>query len=108
MQDILLEPYGGRVLLLPVGATTVLTAMLALGSGIGLAFAARWLSRGADAHRVAGVGSVVGVVAFCAVIFAAPRKLIGAVQPGRHPHRAWRGTLRTRHPDRDHGSRAAG
>lgn len=72
MQDILLEPYGGRVLHLPVGATTALTAMLAFGSGVGLACAARWLSRGADAHRVAGVGAMVGVVAFCAVIFAAP------------------------------------
>lgn len=72
MQDILLEPYGGRVLHLPVGATTALTAMLALGSGVGLAIAARRLTRGADAHRVAGVGAVVGVIAFCAVIFAAP------------------------------------
>jgi BCD family chlorophyll transporter-like MFS transporter len=72
MQDILLEPYGGRVLNLPVGATTALTAMLALGSGVGLVIAARWLTRGADAHRVAGVGAIVGVIAFCAVIFAAP------------------------------------
>jgi BCD family chlorophyll transporter-like MFS transporter len=72
MQDILLEPYGGRVLHLPVGATTALTAILALGSGVGLAIAARWLARRADAHRVAGVGAIVGVVALCAVIFAAP------------------------------------
>ncbi|PPD44793.1 MAG: MFS transporter [Methylocystis sp.] len=72
MQDILLEPYGGRVLHLPVGATTALTSMLALGSGVGLAIAARWLTRGADAHRVAGIGAVVGIVAFFAVIFAAP------------------------------------
>jgi MFS transporter, BCD family, chlorophyll transporter len=72
MQDILLEPYGGRVLHLPVSATTALTAMLALGSGVGLTLAARWLSRGGDAHRVAGVGAIIGVVAFCAVIFAAP------------------------------------
>lgn len=72
MQDILLEPYGGRVMNLPVGATTALTAMLALGSGLGLAVAARQLTRGADAHRVAGVGAVVGIVAFFAVIFAAP------------------------------------
>ncbi|GLI94839.1 MFS transporter [Methylocystis echinoides] len=72
MQDILLEPYGGRVLHLPVGATTALTAMLAFGSGVGLAIAARWLTRGADAHRVAGIGAIVGVIAFCAVIFAAP------------------------------------
>jgi BCD family chlorophyll transporter-like MFS transporter len=72
MQDVLLETYGGRVLHLPVGATTALTAMLALGSGVGLVGAARWLSRGADPHRVAGVGAMVGVIAFCAVIFAAP------------------------------------
>jgi BCD family chlorophyll transporter-like MFS transporter len=39
---------------------------------VGLAIAARWLTRGADPHRVAGVGAVVGVVAFFAVIFAAP------------------------------------
>jgi len=72
MQDILLEPYGGRVLHLPVGATTALTAMLALGSGVGLVIAARWIARGMDAHRVAGVGAIVGVIAFCAVIFSAP------------------------------------
>jgi MFS transporter, BCD family, chlorophyll transporter len=82
MQDILLEPYGGRVLNLPVGATTALTAMLALGSGVGLAIAARWLTRGADAHRVAGVGAVVGVVAFCAVIFAAPAESAGLFSVG--------------------------
>ena len=35
MQDILLEPYGGKILHLPVGATTALTAMLALGGGGG-------------------------------------------------------------------------
>jgi BCD family chlorophyll transporter-like MFS transporter len=72
MQDILLEPYGGRVLNLPVSQTTALTAMLALGSGCGLVVAARRLTRGSDAHRIAGIGAIVGVIAFCAVIFAAP------------------------------------
>jgi BCD family chlorophyll transporter-like MFS transporter len=72
MQDILLEPYGGKILDLPVGATTALTAMLAVGGGAGLMFAARRLSRGADAHRIAGLGAVVGILAFAAVIFAAP------------------------------------
>jgi len=72
MQDILLEPYGGKILNLPVGATTALTAMLALGGGIGLMLAARRLAHGADAHRVAGYGALVGVVAFASVIFAAP------------------------------------
>lgn len=72
MQDILLEPYGGKILQLPVGATTALTAVLAVGGGAGLMFAARKLSRGADAHRIAGLGAVVGILAFVAVIFAAP------------------------------------
>jgi BCD family chlorophyll transporter-like MFS transporter len=72
MQDILLEPYGGKVLHLPVGATTALTAMLAVGGGVGLWLAARRLSRGADAHRVAAAGAVAGILAFAAVLFAAP------------------------------------
>jgi len=72
MQDILLEPYGGKILHLPVGATTALTAMLAAGAGIGLWIAARRLAGGADAHRVAGWGALVGVVAFVCVIIAAP------------------------------------
>jgi BCD family chlorophyll transporter-like MFS transporter len=72
MQDILLEPYGGKILHLPVGATTAFTAILALGGGAGLTLAARRLTRGADAHRVAGLGALVGIVAFACVIFSAP------------------------------------
>ena len=72
MQDILLEPYGGKILRLPVGATTALTAMLAIGGAVGLMIAARRLARGSDAHRVAGWGALVGVIAFACVIFAAP------------------------------------
>ena len=77
MQDILLEPYGGKILQLPVSATTIMTAMLAIGGGAGLMLAARWLTRGADAHRVAAMGAVVGVFAFAAVILAAPMDSIG-------------------------------
>ncbi|MBB4196825.1 MFS transporter [Rhodoblastus sphagnicola] len=72
MQDILLEPYGGKILHLPVGATTLLTAMLAVGGGLGLVLAARRLNHGADPHRVAGMGALVGVIAFAFVMFAAP------------------------------------
>jgi BCD family chlorophyll transporter-like MFS transporter len=72
MQDILLEPYGGKILHLPVSTTTVLTAILAAGGGLGLIAAARRLTRGADAHRVAAAGALVGIAAFAAVIFAAP------------------------------------
>lgn len=72
MQDILLEPYGGQVLGLSVGATTALGALLAGGSLAGFAVAGRSLGRGADPHRVAGFGAVAGLAAFSAVIFAAP------------------------------------
>jgi BCD family chlorophyll transporter-like MFS transporter len=72
MQDVLLEPYGGRILHLPVGVTTSLTALLAVGGGSGLWVAARALNKGADPYRVAGFGAMAGLVAFSAVIFAAP------------------------------------
>ncbi len=72
MQDVLLEPYGGQVLHLSVGATTGLTAMLALGGFAGFVSAARWLGRGVDPYRFAALGAVIGVAAFTAVIFAQP------------------------------------
>ena len=72
MQDIILEPYGGQVLGLPVGTTTALTAILAAGAFAGLALSARALKSGAHPCRVAGYGALVGVFAFAAVIFAAP------------------------------------
>ncbi|EKV32854.1 PucC protein [Caenispirillum salinarum AK4] len=72
MQDILLEPYGGEILALGVGATTLLTALLAGGTLIGFALAARSLSQGQDPHRIAALGALAGVAAFSCVIFAAP------------------------------------
>lgn len=72
MQDILLEPYGGEVLRISVGGTTELTGLWALGNLAGFGYAARRLSSGADTHRLAGLGGVIGIVAFLAVIFAAP------------------------------------
>ncbi len=72
MQDILLEPYGGEVLHLSVSATTALTALLAGGSLLGFALAARLLARGVDPYRLAAVGALAGIFAFTAVIFAAP------------------------------------
>ena len=39
MEDILLEPYGGQILHLSVGATTKLTATLAIGGLLGFALA---------------------------------------------------------------------
>ena len=72
MQDVLLEPYGGQVLHLSVGATTGLTAILALGGFAGFVIAARRLGRGADPYRFAAVGAGVGIVAFTCVVFAQP------------------------------------
>lgn len=72
MQDVLLEPYGGEILGLSVGATTALTALWALGALGGFALAARALTRGAEPHRMAGFGALAGVGAFSAVIFSWP------------------------------------
>ena len=72
MQDALLEPYGGQVLGLSVGATTGLTAMLAVGGLVGFLTAAGWLARGGDPYRFAGVAAVVGMGAFAAIIVAEP------------------------------------
>ena len=72
MQDILLEPYGGEVLGLSVGATTGLTALLASGMLCAFATASRQLSRGRDPLRLAAGGVLVGIVAFTTVIIAAP------------------------------------
>ena len=72
MQDILLEPYGGQVLHLAVGSTTAFTALLAVGGLCGFALAAKLLGDGADPYRLAAYGALVGLFAFCAVLFAAP------------------------------------
>ncbi|MEM6477983.1 MAG: PucC family protein [Pseudomonadota bacterium] len=72
MQDVLLEPYGGEILGLSVSATTLLTALWALGALVGFALAARRLTQGQSPYRMAGWALVAGLAAFCAVIFAAP------------------------------------
>ncbi len=82
MQDILLEPYGGEILKLGVGATTELTAFLAGGTLAAFALAARHLARGADPHRVAASGALVGLVAFAAVVLAAPLDSPGLFRSG--------------------------
>lgn len=72
MQDALLEPYGGEVLGLSVGATTSLTGAWALGALAGFMLSGRSLGRGNDPLRIAGAGLVTGLTAFLMVIFAAP------------------------------------
>ena len=72
MQDIILEPYGGEILKLGVGATTMLTAIMAAGSLLAFAFAGRSLSKGVDPIRLAALGTLIGLPAFSFVIFAEP------------------------------------
>lgn len=72
MQDVLLEPYGGEVLGLAVGQTTTLTALWAAGALLGFGLAAQRLGLGADPHRLAGLGLLIGIGAFAAVIISEP------------------------------------
>jgi BCD family chlorophyll transporter-like MFS transporter len=71
MQDVLLEPYGGHVLGMSVGSTTLLTAALAGGGLLGFSLASAVLSRGFDPARMALAGAWIGVPAFAAIILAA-------------------------------------
>jgi len=72
MQDVLLEPYGGQVLDLPVGGTTVLSGLLAAAAVVGFLRAARRLGQGADAHMIAAHGAMYGIVGFSMIIFSGP------------------------------------
>ncbi len=72
MQDALLEPYGGEILGMAVGATTALTGAWAFGALLAFAYCARALTQGADPLRLAGFGGVIGIGAFLMAIFAAP------------------------------------
>jgi len=72
MQDILLEPYGGEILGLSVGATTALTALLALGGLVAFVLGAILLARDLHPIRMAAIGALVGILAFSLVIFADP------------------------------------
>ncbi|MBB3033778.1 BCD family MFS transporter [Alteriqipengyuania lutimaris] len=72
MQDALLEPYGGEILGLSVGSTTMLTGAWAAGALAGFCLAGRSLSHGGDPLRLAGTGLVAGIAAFLMVLFASP------------------------------------
>lgn len=71
MQDVLLEPYGGLALGMTVGATTTLTASLALGGLLGFSLASWVLGRGFDAFRMSVLGAAVGIPAFAVVMASA-------------------------------------
>lgn len=82
MQDVLLEPYGGQILGLSVGATTSLTALWAVGMLAGFALAASRLGNGDDPHRLAGFGGVIGIAAFLCVMFAGPLQVVALLRIG--------------------------
>jgi BCD family chlorophyll transporter-like MFS transporter len=87
MEEVLLEPFGGEVLHMSVSDTTYLTAALASGSLLGFAWASKVLSQGADPHRMASMGVLLGVPGFLAVMVSAPQALpwlfiVGAVLIG--------------------------
>ena len=90
MQDIILEPYGGEILKLSVGATSALTAMLAGGGLLGFYVAGRKLASGIDPMRLAAYGALAGLPAFSAVIFSAPLEAGWLFQLWRF----WRGLWR--------------
>lgn len=72
MQDVILEPFGAEVLGLSVSQTTLLTGFMAGASLVAFVWAARRLSAGMDALRLAARGLLWGVAGFTAVIFADP------------------------------------
>jgi BCD family chlorophyll transporter-like MFS transporter len=72
LQDVLLEPYGGEILGLSVGATTSLTGIMAMGAIIAFALAASSLEKGGDPIRLAAAGVGAGIISFAVVIFASP------------------------------------
>lgn len=76
MQDVLLEPFGGEILGMSVGATTGLTALLAGGMLIAFAYSARRLGYGTDPHRLAAYGALVGVFAFAIIAIVSAFKIL--------------------------------
>jgi MFS transporter, BCD family, chlorophyll transporter len=72
MQDVVLEPYGAEILHLSVSATSLLTALMALGALAAFVVAEQRLRHGQDPSRLAAMGILVGIAGFASVVFAAP------------------------------------
>ena len=70
--DVVIEPYGGQVLHMTVSQTTQLTAVLALGTLVGLAIASNVLGRGLSPIRVCLYGALAGIPGYMAIILASP------------------------------------
>lgn len=72
MQDIILEPYGAETLGMSVSATTMLTTTVVAGALCSLMLAARLLSGGTHAMRLAAYGVCSGIVAIACVVMSLP------------------------------------
>ena len=98
MQDVLLEPYGGKVLHLPVGMTTSLTALLAIGGAAGLGLAAKSLNRGARSLSRGRLRRPRGSRGLHLRHFLRPHGLAAALRDGRGHGRLRRRPLRPTAP----------
>lgn len=74
--DVVIEPYGGQVLGMSVAATTKLTATLAFGTLMGLAFASWYLGRGGSPFQMCVFAALVGIPGYGLIILAAPAEMM--------------------------------
>ncbi|MCF8510553.1 MAG: PucC family protein [Rhodobacteraceae bacterium] len=70
MADVLLEPFGGQVLMMSIAETTRLTVFLACGSLVGFVMASRWLGAGARPIDMAIYGAMIGIPAFGLIVWS--------------------------------------
>jgi BCD family chlorophyll transporter-like MFS transporter len=82
MQEVLLEPFGGEMLGMGVAGTSILTALTAGGAMVAFGISARRLERGADPHRMAAMGALLGVGAFFFILLAGVLTAPVALQVG--------------------------
>jgi MFS transporter, BCD family, chlorophyll transporter len=87
MADVLLEPFGGKVLMMSIADTTRLTIFLACGSLVGFVMASRWLGAGARPVDMAIYGLMAGVPAFGLIVWSSmqlsvPTLLTGTLLTG--------------------------
>ena len=76
MQDVILEPYGGEILALSVGETTLLTTFSSSGAFLAFGLAAYILNKNINPNRLAAFGALVGIVGFSFIVFSEPTKII--------------------------------
>lgn len=80
--DVLLEPYGGQVLGMPVSATMQLTALWGIAMIAGVGLAAWMLWRQKAPVLLIGLGCVVGLLGFGVITWASDGALVGPFRIG--------------------------